>query len=170
MFWANNPSCRGSSPRFCDYCHVKSGLQQRLTTSLFPHNALRQGCRVRRGVCAVCGAEAARASELATIEIHPSILPREDQREGPVSVDGWKTDAGKIQDVSTSCSSLIYQLITPKSLHVSFFSCSPSTSHTPETFSKSFSWLFFEARRLSGAARLPSRLCRSIPHPLCTAR
>lgn len=32
-------------------------------------------------VCAVCGAEAARASEAATIEIHPSILPRVDQRE-----------------------------------------------------------------------------------------
>lgn len=55
-----------------------------------------------RCVCAVCGAEAARASELATIEIHPSILPREDQREGSVSVDGWE-----IRDVSPSCSSLI---------------------------------------------------------------
>lgn len=32
-------------------------------------------------MCAVSGAEAARAYEAATIEIHPSILPREDQNE-----------------------------------------------------------------------------------------
>lgn len=66
---------------FSIFLHVKSELQQRLTTSLFFPTMLRgRGCRV----CAICGAEAARASEVATIQIHPSILPRELQQRGMV--------------------------------------------------------------------------------------
>lgn len=62
-------------------------------------------------VCAVCGAEAARALEAAAIEIHPSILPREDRNEESVFVDGRE-----IQDVSVSVSGLIYLFITANTL------------------------------------------------------
>ena len=65
-----------SSFFFCLSCKIWTAATPH-DFSVFPHNALRQGgCRV----CVVRGAEAARASEAATIEIHPSILPRDGAR------------------------------------------------------------------------------------------